>query len=81
MTSLQTITLPEMEEIILGFEGTRSAAVILMKYTDDTHVKNNQSWQTLFYVNNTLGHRSYSEAGCRVERGPRSIHGRATLGF
>ena len=41
MTSLQTITLPEMEEIILGFEGTRSAAVILMKYTDGTHIENN----------------------------------------
>ena len=31
MTSLQTITLPTMKEIVLGFEGTRSAAVLLMK--------------------------------------------------
>ena len=28
MTSLQTITLPEMEEIILGFKDTRSAAAL-----------------------------------------------------
>ena len=53
MTSLQTITLPEMEEIILGFKDTRSAAVILMKYTDGTHIKNNDKvGKLVFYVNN-----------------------------
>jgi predicted enzyme related to lactoylglutathione lyase len=70
MTSLQTITLPTMKEIVLGFEGTRSAAVILMKYTDGTqHENNKRDGKLVFYVNNasrTL--EAIRDAGCRVER-------------
>ncbi|MEC8745365.1 MAG: VOC family protein [Pseudomonadota bacterium] len=85
MTSLQTITLPEMEEIILGFKGTRSAAVILMKYTDGTHIKNNDKvGKLVFYVNNISGTlEAIRDAGCRVEREAKVIDsmGGAIIGF
>ena len=68
MTSLQTITLPSMKEIVLGFQGTRSAAVLLMKYTDGTQHENNQrDGKLVFYVNNN---RSYS--WCRLSCGERA---------
>ena len=85
MTSLQTITLPTMKEIVLGFEGTRSAAVILMKYTDGTHHENNKrDGKLVFYVNNasrTL--EAIRDAGCRVEREAKVIDsmGGAIIGF
>ena len=85
MTSLQTITLPEMEEIILGFEGTRSAAVILMKYTDGTHIENNKrDGKLVFYVNNVSETiEAIRCAGCRVEREPEvsDLMGGAIIGF
>jgi lactoylglutathione lyase len=34
MVRMQTLTLEHMNEIILGFTGSRSAAVVLMHYTD-----------------------------------------------
>ena len=34
MVELQTIEAPTMTEIVLGFKGVRSAAVLLMKYAD-----------------------------------------------
>ena len=85
MTSLQTITLPTMKEIVLGFEGTRSAAVILMKYTDGTqHENNKRDGKLVFYVNNasrTL--EAIRDAGCRVEREAKVIDsmGGAIIGF
>ena len=85
MTSLRTITLPTMKEIVLGFEGSRSAAVILMKYTDDTHIENNHKvGKLVFYVNNTSGTlEAIREAGCRVEREAKVIDsmGGAIIGF
>ena len=85
MTSLQTIELPEMEEIILGFEGTRSASVILMKYTDGTDVENNDKvGKLVFYVNNASGTlEAIRDAGCRVEREAKVIDsmGGAIIGF
>ncbi len=75
MTSLQTITLPTMKEIVLGFEGTRSAAVILMKYTDGTqHENNKRDGKLVFYVNNVPEKiEAIRGAGCRVEREPEVI--------
>ena len=85
MTSLRTIELPEMEEIILGFEGTRSAAVILMKYTDGTqHENNKRDGKLVFYVNNVSETiEAIRGAGCRVEREPEVSHlmGGAIIGF
>ena len=85
MTSLQTITLPTMKEIVLGFEGTRSATVILMKYTDGTqHENNKRDGKLVFYVNNasrTL--EAIRDAGCRVEIEAKVIDsmGGAIIGF
>ena len=85
MTSLQTITLPTMKEIVLGFEGTRSATVILMKYTDGTqHENNKRDGKLVFYVNNasrTL--EAIRDAGCRVEKEAKVIDfmGGAIIGF
>ena len=74
-----------MKEIVLGFEGTRSAAVILMKYTDGTqHENNKRDGKLVFYVNNasrTL--EAIRDAGCRVEREAKVIDsmGGAIIGF
>ena len=82
MTSLQTITLPTMKEIVLGFEGTRSAAVILMKYTDGTqHENNKRDGKLVFNASRTL--EAIRDAGCRVEREAKVIDsmGGAIIGF
>ena len=85
MTSLQTITLPTMKEIVLGFEGTRSAAVLLMKYTDGTQYENNnRDGKLVFYVNNVSEKiEAIRGEGCRVEREPEVIDsmGGAIIGF
>ena len=85
MTPLQTITLPTMKEVVLGFEGTRSAAVILMKYTDGTqHEKNKRDGKLVFYVNNVSETiEAIRSTGCRVEREPEVIDsmGGAVIGF
>lgn len=85
MTSLRTITLPTMKEIVLGFEGTRSAAVILMKYTDGTqHENNKRDGKLVFYVNNVSETiEAIRCAGCRVEREPEvsDLMGGAIIGF
>ena len=51
MVELQTIELPNMKEVVLGFKGSRSASVILMQYTDDSNpnCKNNPV-KLVFYV-------------------------------
>ena len=85
MTSLRTITLPSMKEIVLGFQGTRSAAVLLMKYTDGTqHENNKRDGKLVFYVNNVSETiEAIRGAGCRVEREPEVSHlmGGAIIGF
>ena len=85
MTSLRTITLPTMKEIVLGFEGSRSAAVILMKYTDGTqHENNKRDGKLVFYVNNVSETiEAIRCAGCRVEREAKVIDsmGGAIIGF
>lgn len=51
LEQLQTIELPHMKEIVLGFAGSRSASVVLMFFTDDSNpnVKNNPI-KLVFYM-------------------------------
>ncbi|GIR82366.1 MAG: hypothetical protein CM15mP84_01140 [Cellvibrionales bacterium] len=82
---LRTITLPTMKEIVLGFEGTRSAAVLLMKYTDGTqHENNKRDGKLVFYVNN-VSETIEKLSVCRllVEREPEvsDLYGGAIIGF
>jgi len=85
MTSLQTISPPVMEDIILGIQDIPTAEVILMKYTDGTHIKNNDKvGKLVFYVNNISGTlEAIRDAGCRVEREAKVIDsmGGAIIGF
>ena len=54
MVELQTIDLPSMKEIIMGFEGSRSAALILMRYHDEqVAMRHNNAGKLVYYVNDT----------------------------
>jgi lactoylglutathione lyase len=85
MVELQTIDLPNMKEIVLGFEGVRSAAVILMMYTDGTEFRgDNKPAKLVFYVADagaTLD--AIREAGFVVEREATAVPsmGGALIGF
>ena len=85
MTELQTIELPTMKEIILGFEGTRSAAVILMQYTDGTPVnRDNKPGKLVFYVDETAATLdAMRDAGFAVESEATAYEsmGGAIIGF
>ncbi|MGH1471804.1 MAG: VOC family protein [Cellvibrionaceae bacterium] len=37
LTALQTINLKHMNEVVMGFKGTRSASVVLMNFIDDSN--------------------------------------------
>ena len=53
MVVLQTIEVPTMREIVLGFEGVRGASVLLMKYTDGRNPScEDDSVKLVFYVAN-----------------------------
>ena len=51
MVELQTIEVPAMKQIVLGFEGVRGASVLLMKYTDGRNVNcKDNPLKLVFYV-------------------------------
>ena len=51
MVELQTIEVPFMKQIVLGFEGVRGASVLLMKYTDGRNVScKDNPIKLVFYV-------------------------------
>jgi len=53
MVQLQTIELPYMKEIVLGFEGIRSASVVLMHYIDGSNPNcTDNPIKLVFYVDN-----------------------------
>ena len=53
MVVLQTIEVPTMREIVLGFEGVRGASVLLMKYTDGRNPScKDDPVKLVFYVAN-----------------------------
>src|SRR5688572_12942011 len=51
MVELMKLRLPDMDEVILGFEGGRGAAVVLMQYTDgSTNETTGHPVKLVFYV-------------------------------
>jgi len=56
MVELRRLELESMDEIILGFEGSRSASVVLMKYTDGSdHNCQDLPVKLVFFVDDTRG--------------------------
>lgn len=54
MVVLQTIEVPNVKQIVLGFEGVRGASVLLMKYTDGRSPEcEDDAVKFVFYVPDT----------------------------
>ncbi len=54
MVEFRTIELPSMKEKIMGFEGSKSAALILMQYHDKEIARKNQNaGKLVYYVDDT----------------------------
>ncbi|MGI1679192.1 MAG: VOC family protein [Cellvibrionaceae bacterium] len=52
LSALQTINLKHMNEVVMGFKGTRSASVVLMNYIDDSNPNcSNNPVKLVFYKN------------------------------
>lgn len=89
MVQLQTIELPYIKEIVLGFAGSRSASVVLMSYTDgcDPAVKpdaKNVPVKLVFYVDDAKAVlENIRQAGYTVVRDAEAFPsmGGALIGF
>lgn len=85
MKQLQTFKLPHMDEIVLGLEGTRSSAIVLMHWTDGTerHYGNN-AIKLVFYVSDPSAvAQRFRDEGLEVVREPAPVPGlgNAVVGF
>lgn len=85
MKKLQTFTLPHMDEIVLGFEGARSSAIVLMHWTDgsERHCGSN-AIKLVFYVPDpTAVAQCIRDEGLDVVREPAPVPGlgNAVVGF
>jgi len=85
MKELMTLKLPEMDEVILGFEGSRGAAVVLMRYTDGSdHNTQDIPVKLVFYVPDpTAIAAAIRSEGLAVTREPEAVPqlGDAVVGF
>lgn len=82
MKQLQFLKLDEMDEIILGFEGVKGAAVVLMHYTDGSNPDyENLPVKLAFYVDDLdASIAAVESAGCEIVRPPTKFQG-TTLAF
>lgn len=85
MKTLQTFELPHMEEIVLGFEGSRGSAIVLMHWTDGTpRDYGSNAIKLVFYVPDPVevAQRIRAE-GLEVVREPTPVPslGNAIVGF
>jgi len=85
MVVLQTIEIPVMKQIVLGFEGVRGASVLLMQYTDgrDVNCKDNPL-KLVFYVPDTAATLEAARAAnytVEIEATPVPELGGAIIGF
>ena len=85
MSELYRLRLPYMDEIILGFAGSRGAAVVLMHYTDGTEpVTTGHPLKIVFYVPEPTAVAAAIRAdGLPVTREPEAVPelGDAVVGF
>jgi lactoylglutathione lyase len=85
MKQLQTFKLPYMDEIVLGLEGSRGSAIVLMHWTDgsERHYGSN-GIKLVFYVPDPKATaQRFREEGLEVVREPAPVPGlgNAVVGF
>ena len=85
MKELMKLRLPEMDEVILGFEGSRGAAVVLMHYTDgsDPNTRDNPV-KLVFYVPDPVAFAAaIRDEGLPITREPEAVPelGDTVVGF
>ncbi len=77
MKQLQTFKLPYMDEIVLGLEGSRGSAIVLMHWTDgsERHYGSN-GIKLVFYVADPKAvAQAFREQGLEVVREPAPVPG------
>jgi lactoylglutathione lyase len=85
LVQLMKFSLPDMNEVILGFEGSRSAALVLMHYTDGIERNvTNLPIKVVFYVLDPVAVADAIRAeGLEIVREPTPVKemGDAVVGF
>lgn len=85
MKQLQTFKLPHMDEIVLGLEGSRGSAIVLMHWTDGSERQyGNNAMKLVFYVPDPKAvAQRFREEGLEVVREPAPVPGlgNAVVGF
>jgi lactoylglutathione lyase len=75
MKQLINLTLPDMDEVILGYSGARGAALVLMHWTDGSarNYQDNPVKVVLYVADPTALAASIREAGFEVTREPEPV--------
>ncbi len=85
MKQLQTFKLPHMDEIVLGLEGSRGSAIVLMHWTDGSERQyGNNAMKLVFYVPDPKAvAQRFRNEGLEVVREPAPVPGlgNAIVGF
>jgi lactoylglutathione lyase len=85
LSVLMTLKLPDMDEVILGYKGTKGAAVVLMQYTDGSdRPTSDLPVKLVFYVPDPEGFADAVAAeGLEVVRRPAPVPelGGTVVGF
>jgi lactoylglutathione lyase len=85
MKQLQTFKLPHMDEIVLGLEGSRGSAIVLMHWTDGSERQyGNNAMKLVFYVPDPKAvAQRFRDEGLEVVREPAPVPGlgNAVVGF
>ncbi len=85
MVSLQTFHLADMDEVVVGFEGSRASAIVLMQHTTGAPDRNHgDAIKLVFYVQDpTAVAASIRAEGCEIvlEPGPVESLAGAVVGF
>ncbi len=85
MVQLQTFSLDDMDEVVVGFEGSRASAIVLMHWTDGSaRTYQYDSMKLVFYVADpTAVAAAIREDGCEIVREPAPVpsFGDAVVGF
>ncbi|MET0335878.1 MAG: VOC family protein [Rhizobacter sp.] len=85
MKQLQTFKLPHMDEIVLGLEGSRGSAIVLMHWTDGSERQyGNNAMKLVFYVPDPKAvAQRFRDEGMEIVREPAPVPalGNAIVGF
>lgn len=85
MKQLQTFKLPYMDEIVLGLEGSRGSAIVLMHWTDgsERHYGSNGIKLVFYVADPKATAQRFRDDGLEVVREPAPVPGlgNAVVGF